>query len=556
MTPPFRAHLLVVLHGLWGSPSHVRYIGESALKHHSSTSSGRGNKGENGIQLVVLNAKQNEFTATYDGIDLCAERVLNEIDDEVRRIEQEGGKIERFSIVGYSLGGLVARYVLGLLDSRSPSFFDEVTPVNFTTFASPAIGIPRYETFWSGVFRFLGARLLSRSGSQLYENDRFLPSRFNPSSPDYSSPLPSTYTKKRFSFGRKKEQAETLLKVLADPQFSFYRALRKFERVETFANAVNDRTVPFATGAFELHDPFALARAKARKAAIARGDDPEGELDLIDGGLEITLHEDAPVVSSYRVLKPDSSEMNPVKKRRFVIRLPLLLRPTTYPFSRPVSLIVIALLPVALPLSVVYLIGRFLLQGRDSKRRIKELRRLTAGERGREGMLERVGVRMREVAEQVGTDNPEYAANLSEDGEDNLLLAAATERNEPVRREDDNYGSMVESSPATSGQSTPALLRGGSPPRDISSSSSSLSSSDLSQPDHPEARKFRTDPVFTPSQLYQMQQLNSIPQLRKHFVYLPKSRNAHGAIVRRSPEFEQHRIGAKVIDFWAREFVL
>lgn len=216
------------------------------------------------------------------------------------------------------------------------------------------------------------------------------------------------------------------------------------------------------------------------------------------------------------------------------------------------SLLVIALLPVALPLSVVYLIGRFLVQGRDSKRRIRELRKLTAGERGREGMLERVGVRMREVAEQVGTDNPEYAANLSGDEEDNSLLSA-TQRDTRVRTEDHNYGATVETTPVTSGTSTPALLRGGSPPHNLPYSSDF---EELSQPDHPEARKFSTDPVFTPSQLYQLHQLNSLPQLRKHFVYLPKSRNAHGAIVRRSPEFEQHRIGSKVIDFWSSEFVL
>lgn len=89
--------MLVVNHGLWGAPSHVRYIGESALKHHSGRAD---NKEENAVQLVVLNARLNEFTATYDGIDLCAERVLNEIDEEVQRIEKEGGKVERFSIVG------------------------------------------------------------------------------------------------------------------------------------------------------------------------------------------------------------------------------------------------------------------------------------------------------------------------------------------------------------------------------------------------------------------------------------------------------------------------
>ncbi|GAA5899247.1 lipase ROG1 family protein [Sporobolomyces salmoneus] len=538
MSSPTSTHLVTLIHGLWGNTSHIRYLEESLLKHHASARS----KDGNGVELVVLNAKMNEFTNTYDGIDLCAERVLNEIDEEVQRIEKEGGKVERFSIVGYSLGGLVARYVLGLLDSRSPSFFDAVEPVNFTTFASPAIGIPSYETFWSGVFRFLGARLLSRSGSQLYENDRFLPSRFNPASPDYSAALDAEKTpKRRFTFTRKKEKAEPLLKILADPQFSFYRALSKFERIEVFANAVNDRTVPFPTGAFELHDPFALARVKARKAAIVRGDDPEGDLDLIDGGLEVTLHEDAPIISSYRLLDSDPNAPKPSRKRRFAIRLPLLLRPTTYPFSRPVSLLVIAFLPVALPLSVVYLIGRFLVQGRDSKRRIRELRKVTAGERGREGMLERVGVRLREVAEQVGTDNPEYAANLSDDEEDGSLLVDAERTGTKARRDENNYGSTVDSTPAISGTSTPA-------------SASELEH--LTQLDHPEARKYSTDPVFTASQLYQLHQLNALPQLRKHFVYLPKSRNAHGAIVRRHPKWEQHRIGRKVIDWWAKDFVL
>ncbi|GAA5923326.1 lipase ROG1 family protein [Sporobolomyces koalae] len=548
---PAPHHLLVVLHGLWGSPSHVRYIGESALKHAGPKKDGRD---ADGVQLSVLNAKLNEFTATYDGIDLCAERVLSEIDDEMRRIETEGGRVERFSIVGYSLGGLVARYVLGLLDSRSPSFFDSVKPMNFATFASPAIGIPPYGTFWSGVFRFLGARLLSRTGSQLYEHDRFLPSRFNPSSPDYSKPAPTKSSTSSFFSSRKREKAEPLLKILADPQFCFYRALTKFERVEVFANTVNDRTVPFPTGAFELHDPFALARAKARKVAETRGDDPDDpDLDLIDGGLELTLHEDVPIVSSYRVIAPTASP-KVSRKRRFNLRLPLLLRPSTYPFSRPVSILVIAVLPVALPLWTMILIGRFLVQGRSSRRRIRELRRLTAGERGREGMLERVGVRLQEITEQVGTDNPDYAEDLSGDEAAETGTGDGDAETQSTRFERNNYGSTLESTPLTSGSSTPALLRGGSPPHDLPPSP--LAEDSLSQEHHPEARKHSTDPIFTPSQLFQLHHLNALPRLRKHFVYLPKSRNSHGAIVRRSPEFEQHRIGVKVIDWWAKQFVL
>jgi hypothetical protein len=158
---------------------------------------------------------------------------------------------------------------------------------------------------------------------------------------------------------------------------------------------------------------------------------------------------------------------------------------------------------------------------------------------------------MREVAEQVGTDNPEYAEDLS--GSDDELLSSTGPSDTRGRKEENSYGTTSESTPATSGTSTPALLRGGSPPRNLSDS---LDYDNLTQSHHPEARKYSTDPVFTTSQLFQLHQLNALPQLRKHFVYLPKSRNSHGAIVRRSPEWEQHRIGTQVVDWWAKQFVL
>ena len=45
---------------------------------------------------------------------------------------------------GYSLGGLIVRVVVQRLFLESS--VDCVQPCNFTTFASPAIGIPKYET--------------------------------------------------------------------------------------------------------------------------------------------------------------------------------------------------------------------------------------------------------------------------------------------------------------------------------------------------------------------------------------------------------------------------
>jgi hypothetical protein len=63
----------------------------------------------------------------YDGIELGGERVCQEIEDEIDKLAKHGQDIKRLSIVGYSLGGLVSRYAVGLLFSKG--FFEKITPV-------------------------------------------------------------------------------------------------------------------------------------------------------------------------------------------------------------------------------------------------------------------------------------------------------------------------------------------------------------------------------------------------------------------------------------------
>ena len=77
--------------------------------------------------LYILVAKRNSGNFTYDGIELGGERVCQEIEEEVEKLAKAGQQIKRFSMVGYSLGGLVARYAIGLLHSKG--FFEKVTPV-------------------------------------------------------------------------------------------------------------------------------------------------------------------------------------------------------------------------------------------------------------------------------------------------------------------------------------------------------------------------------------------------------------------------------------------
>jgi hypothetical protein len=78
-------------------------------------------------KLYLLVAKRNSGSFTYDGIECGGERVCLEIEEEIRAVKEKGGKITKISVVGYSLGGLVARYAVGLLYAKG--IFNEVEPM-------------------------------------------------------------------------------------------------------------------------------------------------------------------------------------------------------------------------------------------------------------------------------------------------------------------------------------------------------------------------------------------------------------------------------------------
>lgn len=176
-------------------------------------------------KLHVLVTKSNSNSFTYDGIELGGERTANEVEEEIKKLEEGGNKITKISIVGYSLGGLVARYVVGLLYSKG--YFDRIQPVNFTTFATPHLGVRSpllgpHNYLWN----VLGARTLSTSGRQLFTVDSF------------------------------RDTGRPLLTILADPNSVFIRGLAQFKHRTLYANIVNDRSVVYYTSCITYKDPF------------------------------------------------------------------------------------------------------------------------------------------------------------------------------------------------------------------------------------------------------------------------------------------------------------
>ncbi|KAF8555980.1 DUF676-domain-containing protein [Imleria badia] len=311
-------HLLVLIHGMWGNPTHLAYMDKIIREVKGST--------ENAIsdapELAVLLAKANSDESTYDGIDWGGERVAQEILEEVKQYENQGKKVTRFSVMGYSLGGLLARYVIGILHQNK--FFEKVIPVNFNTVATPHVGIPRFPSTFSTIANYIGPRFLSRTGEQFFCVDKWSP------------------------------KGRPLLDVLADPDHIFYQALLLFPNIRIYANTINDLTVPYVTAAIEEIDLFA---------------------DYEKNGLQIEFHDKYKhVVKSYAI----SSSPRPRRERKKTSLFTKIrnLRPPLPPVLQggfPMNLVVYALLPILFPAFVSLALLRLSISSHHSRTRLKAL---------------------------------------------------------------------------------------------------------------------------------------------------------------------------------------
>lgn len=213
-------HLVVLVHGLWGNSSHLEYI-ESQIKHQIRPAEDE--------QIVVYKTGSHSGFLTYDGIDVNGKRISDEIVAETTRI----GTVTKFSIVGYSLGGLISRYALGVLYYQK--YFDDIEPVNFVTFCSPHVGVLNPGSGIScRIFNKFTPYFLAHSGAQLFLKDT-----------------------KNISFANNANKNLLPLVVwMADPNSVFFQALASFKYRALYSNIINDKRTCWYTSAIEARDPF------------------------------------------------------------------------------------------------------------------------------------------------------------------------------------------------------------------------------------------------------------------------------------------------------------
>ena len=214
-------HLVVLQHGLWGKPKHLGYIQqqlETFDKHD---------------QIIVLNCAENEGTNTYDGIDICGNRVVAAVQAEIKRLQTEDDvTVTKISFIGYSLGGLILRYAVGRLFTLG--LFKQVEPISFITLATPHLGSCKHPEFlFNRIYNFMTSFFVYRTGLQLNLVD------------DYHDKGP-------------------LLLIMSDPELSFHKGLKLFKRKICYANTKNDRVVRYTTSSISHSNPYRKFALKSR----------------------------------------------------------------------------------------------------------------------------------------------------------------------------------------------------------------------------------------------------------------------------------------------------
>lgn len=206
------AHLFLLVHGLWGNASHMLTLQEVLQKSLPEVSKEK---------IVFLRPSSFQFWKTYDGVGRCAENVVADLFYEIETLkESERLKVTKLSVIGYSMGGLIARHVIG--DLYALGFFDQVQPVFYTSFATPHVGVRFFRnTLFDRTLNFLGQHGFGKTGPQFFLKD-----------------------------------SQLLLVEMSRPKTKFMKGLALFEKRLLLANIKNDRSVAFYTSFITAFAPF------------------------------------------------------------------------------------------------------------------------------------------------------------------------------------------------------------------------------------------------------------------------------------------------------------
>ncbi|KAG2445746.1 hypothetical protein HXX76_000352 [Chlamydomonas incerta] len=143
-------HLLVLVHGLADTKS---AWDRCVVELRNMPNAGR---------YVFLQSAVNARWRTHHGVDVCGSRLA----DEIRGLLATQPGLRYISMIGHSMGGMIARYAAGLLYRPADGTIAGLAPRHFISLASPHLGLtvdagPAQVPFvaWAGGLPLLGGAL-------------------------------------------------------------------------------------------------------------------------------------------------------------------------------------------------------------------------------------------------------------------------------------------------------------------------------------------------------------------------------------------------------------
>ena len=147
-------HLVILVNGLFGSVRNWRAI-DNAIRSRAKRESRR---------VLVHSTRANSYFQTFDGVDVCSERLAS----EVLAIVEANRSLKNISVIGHSLGGVLARHALSRL-YREDGTIAGLTPLQYITLATPHVGVSPTSPSALPFLEWIGGR-----------EERLLGNRFQP----------------------------------------------------------------------------------------------------------------------------------------------------------------------------------------------------------------------------------------------------------------------------------------------------------------------------------------------------------------------------------------
>ncbi|CAG9460761.1 unnamed protein product [Pedinophyceae sp. YPF-701] len=126
-------HLIVFANGLFGSPANWDFMVDSVMRSMKDK--------QPFAHCVLHKSQENALLRTFDGIDVCGERLAREIRFEVER----NPTLKKISLIGHSMGGLIARYAAGKLYDPQTGLIAGLKPMHYVSMATPHLGVAGEE---------------------------------------------------------------------------------------------------------------------------------------------------------------------------------------------------------------------------------------------------------------------------------------------------------------------------------------------------------------------------------------------------------------------------